>query len=93
MANPEERADMLLKKVDGYDRMRVRSAVWENMPERMLPLTVEGEQIILGTLMEELRRNFGVKVSGKLEMERGEGKGRTSLSSSMRSWAPAMQTG
>ena len=48
--------------------------MWENMPERMLPLTVEGEQVILVTLTGELRRNFGVKVSGRLEMERGEGK-------------------
>jgi hypothetical protein len=52
----------------------VRSAVWENMPERMLPLTVEGEKVIVGTLLEELGKNFGVKVGGKLEMERGEGK-------------------
>jgi hypothetical protein len=74
VTNPEEKVDLLLKKVDGYERVRVRSAVWEDMPERMLPLTVEGEQIILGTLTEELRRNFGVKVSGRLEMERGEGK-------------------
>jgi hypothetical protein len=43
VTNPEERIDLLLKKVDGYERVRVRSAVWENMPERMLQLTVEGE--------------------------------------------------
>jgi hypothetical protein len=69
VTNPEEKVDLLLKKVDGYDRVRVRSAVWENMPERMLPLTVEGEQVILVTLTGELRRNFGVKVSGRLEIK------------------------
>jgi hypothetical protein len=92
VTNPEERVDLLLKKVDGYERVRVRSAVWEDMPERMLPLTVEGEQVILGTLTEELRRNFGVKVSGRLEMKR-EGKGRRSPCTGTRSWGPAMRTG
>jgi hypothetical protein len=44
VANPEERVDTLLKKVDGYDRVRVSSAVWEDMPERMMPLSIEGEK-------------------------------------------------
>ncbi len=72
--DPEVRVDTLLKKVDGYKRVRVRSAVWRNMPERMLPLSEEGERMIVETLVEELRTNFGVRVSSQLGMVREGGK-------------------
>ncbi len=73
VANPEVRVDTLLKKVDGWDRVRVKSAVWENMPERMLPLSEEEERMIVETLVEELRVNFGVRVSNSLIMTREGG--------------------
>ena len=72
--NPEEKVDCLLKKVGGYDKVRVRSAVWKNMPERMLPITSTGEQNICDTLVLELRTNFGVRVSSKLQYSREGGR-------------------
>ncbi len=72
--DPEVRVDTLLKKVDGYERVRVWSAVWRNMPERMLPLSEEGERMIVETLVDELRTNFGVRVSSQLGMLREGGK-------------------
>ena len=68
--NPEEKVDCLLKKVCGYEKVRVRSALWKNMPERMLPLTVEGEKVIIGSLLEELKTNFGVRTSKNIEFSR-----------------------
>ncbi|MFN9899227.1 MAG: hypothetical protein ACK55Z_10640, partial [bacterium] len=37
--DPEEKVDCLLMKVGGYEKVRVRSAYWKNMPESMLTLT------------------------------------------------------
>jgi hypothetical protein len=68
--DPELRVDTLLKKVDGYEHVRVRSVVWSNIPERMLPLTEAGERTIVETLVEELRTNFGVRVSSSIGMAR-----------------------
>jgi hypothetical protein len=68
--DPEEKVDTLLKKVGGYERVRVRSVIWQNMPARMKPLSQEGEKAIVDTLVEELRYNFGVRVSSKLQLSR-----------------------
>jgi hypothetical protein len=46
------------------------------MPERMKPLPQEGEKIIVDTLVEELRQNFGVRVSSRLRLSRVGGEGR-----------------
>jgi hypothetical protein len=72
--DPEVRVDTLLKKVDGYEGVRVRSVVWSNMPERMLPLTEAGERTLVETLVEELHTNFGVRVSSSIGMTREGGK-------------------
>ncbi len=69
---PEVRVNTLLQ-VDGYERVGVRSAVWSNIPERMLPLTEAGERTIVETL-EELHTNFGVRVSSSIGMAREGGK-------------------
>jgi hypothetical protein len=74
--DPEEKVDTLLKKVGGYDRVRVRSVIWQNMPARMKPLSPEGEKAIVDTLVEELRYNFGVRVSGRLQLSREGGEGK-----------------
>jgi hypothetical protein len=76
VTDPEEKVDTLLKKVGGYERVRVRSIIWHNMPERMKPLSQEGEKIIVDTLVEELRQNFGVRVSSRLILSREGGEGR-----------------
>jgi hypothetical protein len=68
--DPEEKVDCLLMKVGGYERVRVRSAVWKNMPERMLPLTEEGERVIIESLVGELKDNFGVRISRCLQFSR-----------------------
>jgi hypothetical protein len=67
---PEEKVDTLLREVDGWKKMRVRSVAWANMPERMKPLSEEGEKVVLDQLREELRQNFGVRVSGSLDHSR-----------------------
>jgi hypothetical protein len=74
--DPEEKVDTLLKKVGGYERVRVRSVIWKNMPARMKPLSPEGEKVIVDTLVEELCQNFGVRVSNRLMMSRDRGEGR-----------------
>jgi hypothetical protein len=72
--DPEVTVNTLLKKVDGYDRVRVRSVVWNNMPEKMRLLSVEGEARIINTLVEEVRTNFGVRVSRNLDLAREGGR-------------------
>ncbi len=74
--DPEEKVDTLLKKVGGYERVRVRSVIWQNMPARMKPLSQEGEKAIIDTLVEELGYNFGVRVSSKLQLSREGGDGK-----------------
>ncbi len=74
--DPEEKVDMLLKKVGGYERVRVRSVIWQNMPARMRPLSPEGEKAIIETLVEDLRHNFGVRVSSRLLLSREGGEGK-----------------
>ena len=44
------------------------------MPERMKPLSEEGEQAVLNQLWGELRQNFGVRVSGNLDYSREGGE-------------------
>jgi hypothetical protein len=70
---PEERLDTLLREVDGWKKMRVRSVAWANMPERMKPISVEGEKCVLDLLVDELRQNFSVRVSGCLDHSREGG--------------------
>ncbi len=45
--DPEEKVDTLLREVEGWKKMRVRSLAWANMPERMKPLSEEGEKAVL----------------------------------------------
>jgi hypothetical protein len=71
--DPEEIVETLLREVEGWKKMRVRSVGWENMPERMKPLSEEGERSVLDHLMDELRVNFGVRVSGSLDYSREGG--------------------
>ncbi len=72
--DPEVRVVTLMKKVDGWDRVRLRSPVLAGMPERMLPLTEESARTIVATLLEERRVNFGVRISSSLNMSREGGK-------------------
>jgi hypothetical protein len=66
VTDPEEKVDLLLKEVEGYAKVRVRSIAWANMPERMSPLSMEDEVQIVKAMVSELRDNFGVRVSGNL---------------------------
>ncbi len=68
--DPEEKVDTLLREVEGWKKMRVLSLAWSNMPERMKPLSEEGEKAVLDQLWMELRQNFGVRVSGNLDHSR-----------------------
>jgi hypothetical protein len=63
--------------------MRVRSVAWANMPERMKPLSVEGEKCVMDLLVDELRVNFGVRLSGCLDHSREGGGGWPRLCTSM----------
>jgi hypothetical protein len=72
---PEEKVDTLLREVEGWKKMRVRSLGWAGMPERMKPLSEEGEQAVLNQLWGELRQNFGIRVSGNLDYSREGGGG------------------
>ncbi len=71
---PEEKVNTLLREVEGWKKMRVRSLGWANMPERMKPLSEEGEQAVLDQLWMELRQNFGIRVSGNLDYSRAGGE-------------------
>jgi hypothetical protein len=66
----EEKVDTLLREVDGWKKIRIRSVAWANMLEKMKPLSEEGEKVVLDQLWEELRYNFGVRVSGNLDHSR-----------------------
>ncbi len=43
-------------------------------PERMKPLSEEGEKVVLDLLVEKLRQHFGVRVSGNLDHSREGGE-------------------
>jgi hypothetical protein len=43
-------------------------------PERMKPFSEEGEKVVLDLLVEKLRQNFGVRVSGNLDHSREGGE-------------------
>jgi hypothetical protein len=45
-----------------------------HMPERMKPLSEEGEKAVLDQLWLELRQNFGIRVSGNLDHSRAGGE-------------------
>ncbi len=61
-----ERVDTLLKEVEGWAKVRVRSTDRANMPDRMSPLTINDEKEIVETIGGELKVKFGVRVSGNL---------------------------
>jgi hypothetical protein len=44
------------------------------MPEKMRPLSEEGEAKIINTLVEEVRTNFGVRVIRNLDLAREGGR-------------------
>jgi hypothetical protein len=58
------------KGVGTYDKIRLRSVGWANMPERMEPITEEDEAEVLAMFVTELHNRYGVRVSGKLEGRR-----------------------
>jgi hypothetical protein len=60
----------LPKGVGVWDKVRLRSVGWAPMPERMGPITEEDEAEIIASLVRELRYNYGVRVSEKLEGSR-----------------------
>ncbi len=68
--SPEEHFYTLPKGVGVWDKIRLRSVGWANMPERMGPITEEDETEIIASLVRELRYNYGVRVSEKLEGSR-----------------------
>jgi hypothetical protein len=77
--SPEEHIYTLPKGVGVWDKIRLRSVGWVNMPERMGPITEEDETEILTMLVQELRNNYGVRVSDKWEGGRDkQGKNDTS---------------
>jgi hypothetical protein len=68
--SPEEIIYTLPKGVGVYDKVRLRSVGWVNMPERMEPITEEDEALIINTMVAEIRTNYGVRVSSQLESGR-----------------------
>jgi hypothetical protein len=68
--SPEEHIYTLPKGVGVWDKIRLRSVGWAPMPERMGPITEEDEAEIIASLVRELRYNYGVRVSEKLEGSR-----------------------
>jgi hypothetical protein len=68
--SPEEIIYTLPKGVGVYDKVRLRSVGWVNMPERMEPITEEDEAVIINTMVAEIRANYGVRVSSQLESGR-----------------------
>jgi hypothetical protein len=67
---PEENVHTLPKGVEDYEKVRLRMVGWSGMPARAAPLTEAGEGEIVGTLIEELRINFGVRVSESIDQDR-----------------------
>ncbi len=67
---PEENVHTLPKAVEAYEKIRMRVVGWPGMPARAAPLTPEGEGKIMERLVEDLQRNFGVRVSENLCMDR-----------------------
>jgi hypothetical protein len=67
---PEENVHTLPKAVEAYEKIRMRVVGWPGMPARAAPLLPEGEGRIMERLVEDLRRNFGVRVSENLCMDR-----------------------
>jgi hypothetical protein len=67
---PEENVHTLPKAVEAYEKIRMRVVGWPGMPARAAPLSPEGEGRIMERLVEDLRRNFGVRVSENLCMDR-----------------------
>jgi uncharacterized Zn-binding protein involved in type VI secretion len=65
--SPEEIIYTLPKGVGTFDKVRMRSVGWANMPERMEPITEEEEAEVITMMVAELRSNYGVRVSCKLE--------------------------
>ncbi len=58
------------KGVEGFEKTYMRCTGWSGMPERVSPLSCEGEAAIVGQLVGELRSSFGVRVSQKLVLDR-----------------------
>jgi hypothetical protein len=56
--------------VEGFEKVYMRCTGWSGMPERVTPLSSEGESAIVGQLVSELRSSLGVRVSGKLILDR-----------------------
>ena len=66
----EERLHTVPKGVEGFEKMYMRCTGWSGMPERVSPLSSEGEAAIVGQLVGELRSSFGVRVSQRLVLDR-----------------------
>ncbi len=67
---PEENVHTLPKGVEDYEKVKLRMVGWSGMPARAAPLTEAGEGEIVETLVEELRTNFGVRVSENIDQDR-----------------------
>jgi hypothetical protein len=66
----EERLHTVPRGVEGFEKVYMRCTGWSGMPERVGPLSSEGEAAIVGQLVGELRSSFGVRVSQRLVMDR-----------------------
>jgi hypothetical protein len=66
----EENVHTLPKAVEAYEKIRMRVVGWPGTPARATPLSPEGEGRIMERLVEDLRRNFGVRVSENLCIDR-----------------------
>jgi hypothetical protein len=56
--------------VEAWEKVGLRMVGWSCMPARGAPLTVAGEGVMLGKLVEDLRMNFGTRVSENLSVDR-----------------------
>jgi hypothetical protein len=66
----EERLHTVPRGVEGFEKVYMRCTGWSGMPERVGPLSSEGEAAIVGQLVGELRSSFGVRVSQRLVLDR-----------------------
>jgi hypothetical protein len=66
----EERLHTVPRGVEGFEKVYMRCTGWSGMPERVGPLSSEGEAAIVGQLVGELRSSFGVRVSQRLGLDR-----------------------
>jgi hypothetical protein len=74
---PQEEMHTVPKGVNTKDKVRYKALGWADTPIMVAPLNEKGEREIIGSLVHELKVNFGAKISSNLSLDRnatGSGK-------------------